>query len=103
MGKDLDRTAENGNMVQKAAEQAVELDEDMLGGVSGGTSGDYIRNGERTASEGTYHTCGTKLRYLQMEGSYFCPVCKKSVVPSEILDYPGVRMGADLGDYIVKG
>lgn len=96
MGKDLDRTAENGNMVQKAAEQAVELDEDMLGGVSGGA------NTGRTASERKYHECGSILTFMQNEGTYYCLTCKRIVAPGEILSRPGVRIGENTGDHIIK-
>lgn len=96
MGKELDRTAENENMVQKAAEQAVELSEDKLDGVLGGTGI------EPTVSEGKYHICGTKLSFHQNEGTYYCPKCKKMVASGEILKHPGMRVGEGTGDYIVK-
>lgn len=102
MGKDLDRTAENESMVKKAANQVVELSEDKLDGVSGGTSDEHGL-GHKTVDRGKYHTCGTKLSFLQKEGTYFCPICKKMAAPAEILDHPGGRIGTGLGDYIVKG
>jgi len=94
MGKDLDKAAEN--MVQEAADKAVELSEDKLDGVSGGTGV------ERYTSEGKYHECGTRLTFMQKEGTYFCLTCKRVVAPGEILSRPGMRIGEGTGDYIVK-
>ena len=94
MGKDLDKAAEN--MVQEAADKAVELSEDKLDGVSGGTGDEHY------ASEGKYHECGTRLTFMQKEGTYFCLTCKRVVAPGEILKHPGIRIGEGIGDHNIK-